>query len=81
MFRFAQHDNFCVCYFLSLQGDSRSNLTSLNARYGWLPRSHVVLARNDPPPAPSAREGEMEAGFSRTHCIIASERGSTRAQS
>ena len=60
-------------YFLSLRGDSRSNLTSLNAQHGWLPRSPNGLARNDPPPAPSAREEEMEAGFSRTHCIIASE--------
>ena len=42
---------------LSLRGDSRSNQTSLNTQHGWLPRSHVVLARNDPPPTPSAREG------------------------
>ena len=39
----------------------------------WSIAALALLARNDPPPAPSAREGGMEAGFSRTHCVIASK--------
>ena len=31
---------------LSLRA-KRSNQASMNAQHGWLPRSHVVLARND----------------------------------
>ncbi|MDE7195663.1 MAG: hypothetical protein K2N69_01425 [Helicobacter sp.] len=42
----------------------------------------LTLAMTHPLP-PEHREGEMEAGFSRTHCVIASEhseRGNQRAR-
>ena len=55
--KFRIFSSFCLCKlsskfcsafglfdsaYLSLRGLARSNLTSLNARYGCLPRSHVV---------------------------------------